>query len=428
EDARQEIIDELQDLIINNVEPGSWAPEGTIGSMDVWNDRLIVRHTASVHRQLVDLFRQLRATKDLQVAVESRFVTLQSNFLEEIGVDLDVVLNQGNAGLDPAVAPTLTGGSGIVRDPNYGTVLLQPRQFTRLGFAPAAPAFGQPLTTVTTLDQPYQNVALVPSGNPGNWFSRHTTPFPITNNSMALTQQLATTHTTNVPGSLGGGANAPAFQVFGSFLDNLQVDFLMRATKMDVHSSIVDAPRLVVFNGRSAFINVSTTVFFVIAPGSLPAPGSGVGGQAAAGQQPGLGFANRGRSLTISPYVSADRKYVTLEVEPIFTDVRTSPFLTPNGPISVPEIDITTVRTYGTVPDGGTLLIGGLKQAGEVEVEAGVPVLSSLPGLKRAFTNRSRVKDERILLMLIKPKIIIQEEQENMAFPPLSISDRTARP
>ncbi|HPU31988.1 MAG TPA: hypothetical protein PK184_04770 [Phycisphaerae bacterium] len=421
EEARQEVVDEMIDLIMNNIEPGTWAPEGELGSVDVWNDRLIVRHTASVHRQIVDLLRQLRASKDLQVAVETRFITLQSNFMEEIGIDLDIVLNQGNAGLDPALAADpLTGVSTIVRDPTTGVTMLQPRRFTQLGFTPAAPGFGQPLTQVITLDQPYQNVALVPPGNPGNWWSRHTTPVPIVNNSLALTQQLAQNYTTNVPGTIG--ASAPAFQVFGSFLDNIQVDFLMRATQMDARSSIVDAPRLVVFNGRQAFIAVQTLVSFVISPGSLPASGSGVGGQAAAGVPPTLATLNRGRTLEITPYVSADRKYVTMEIHPEFNDVRTSPFVTANGTIQVPEYDQTEVRTYGTVPDGGTLLVGGLKQAGEVEVEAGVPVISKLPGLKRFFTNRQRKKDERILLMLIKPKIIIQEEQEQEAFPSLTVS------
>jgi type II secretory pathway component GspD/PulD (secretin) len=123
--------------------------------------------------------------------------------------------------------------------------------------------------------------------------------------------------------------------------------------------------------------------------------------------------------------VSADRKYVTLEVNPRFTDFSLAPFLTANGPVQVPTNDITTVRTYGSVPDQGTLLVGGLKQAGEIEVEAGVPVISKIPVLKRAFTNRTRVKDERVLLILLKPKIIIQEESEQQAFPTLNVSERT---
>ena len=39
---------------------------------------------------------------------------------------------------------------------------------------------------------------------------------------------------------------------------------------------------------------------------------------------------------------------------------------------------------------------------------------------KRAFTNRSKVKNEQTLLVLVKPTIIIQAEREEQAFPQLS--------
>ena len=90
------------------------------------------------------------------------------------------------------------------------------------------------------------------------------------------------------------------------------------------------------------------------------------------------------------------------------------------GIIQQPEIQLTEVRTTVSVPDGGTLLLGGQTLAGEIEKEAGVPVLSKIPGLDRLFTNRSRAKDEQILLILCKPTIIIEKEIEQKQFPLLS--------
>ena len=78
------------------------------------------------------------------------------------------------------------------------------------------------------------------------------------------------------------------------------------------------------------------------------------------------------------------------------------------------------VYTQGSIPDGGTVLLGGLKQVGEVEIEAGVPILSKVPVMNRFFTNRSTVKDTRTLLILMKAKIIIQDEAEEEAFPAFS--------
>ena len=66
----------------------------------------------------------------------------------------------------------------------------------------------------------------------------------------------------------------------------------------------------------------------------------------------------------------------------------------------------------------GPGLQDGLVVLERVKHEVGVPVLSKIPGLNRLFTNRSLVKDERTLLILVRPKIIIQKEIENGLFGP----------
>ena len=406
------MIADLEELIKNQIEPGTWEPEGTMGSVQIWNDRMIVRHTSRAHQELNGLFRQLRESKDLQVAVESKFVRITSNFLEQIGVDLDVILNQGNAGLDNALTDAGTdGGSGIARDPVTGALLLQPRRFTQLGFTPDVAAFGVP-TPQGALVQPYQNVALVPTGSSNRWWDRHTTPTPLLSNTIGM----ANPRSTGVPGSLAGSEGTGAFQVFGSFLDNIQVDFLLRATQMDSRASVVDAPRLVTFNGRRAYIEVNTIVYYVMTPGWLPAGGRGVGGQAAARRAPPISQLARGGAVGVRPPGAAARRYVTITVRPEVTDVRLTQFEGATGPLQLPEFEITRVRTSVNVPDRGWVLLGGLKQAGETEVVAGVPLVSKVPILKRAFTNRSRVKDESVLLILLKPTIVIQGEEEEEAF------------
>ena len=69
-----------------------------------------------------------------------------------------------------------------------------------------------------------------------------------------------------------------------------------------------------------------------------------------------------------------------------------------------------------SVPDGGTLLLGGLKETGEIELEQGVPLLSKIPIINRLVTNRTMARDESTLLILVKPTIIIQREEEERRF------------
>jgi type II secretory pathway component GspD/PulD (secretin) len=146
---------------------------------------------------------------------------------------------------------------------------------------------------------------------------------------------------------------------------------------------------------------------------------------------PGLGQAPSGRTFSVLPTVSGDRRYVTMEVKPMVTNTTLHPIPVQTGALAaffqVPEMQIVQIQTTVSVPDEGTLLLGGLRLSAEEEVEAGVPVVSKIPVLKRAFTNRSRTKDEMILLVLIKPTIIIPEEQEKHAFEDLMTSDKTGR-
>jgi type II secretory pathway component GspD/PulD (secretin) len=78
----------------------------------------------------------------------------------------------------------------------------------------------------------------------------------------------------------------------------------------------------------------------------------------------------------------------------------------------LPQVATNTIQTTVKIPDGGTLLIGGQRTAGEITREMGVPILSKVPIINRLFTNRASSRDEVIILMLIKPTIIISREYE----------------
>ena len=78
------------------------------------------------------------------------------------------------------------------------------------------------------------------------------------------------------------------------------------------------------------------------------------------------------------------------------------------------------INTTVSVPDKGTVLLGGQRLVDEIEVETGVPVLSKIPFVNRFFSNRVTSKSEETLLILIRPEIIIPQENEDLLFPGLS--------
>jgi general secretion pathway protein D len=67
-----------------------------------------------------------------------------------------------------------------------------------------------------------------------------------------------------------------------------------------------------------------------------------------------------------------------------------------------------------SVPDGGTVLLGGIKTLREGRTMAGVPILSEIPYLSRLFRNTGIGRETESLMMMVTPRIIIQEEEEEL--------------
>jgi type II secretory pathway component GspD/PulD (secretin) len=140
--------------------------------------------------------------------------------------------------------------------------------------------------------------------------------------------------------------------------------------------------------------------------------------------------------LDVEGVISADRRYVTMTVQFDTSTVlgfdsqtvggavggtgagggRGSDF---NATIQLPEIQVQSIRTTVSVPDKGTILMGGQRRFAEVEIESGVPILSKIPIVNRFFTNRVDSEEELTVVMLMRPEIVIQSENEDLLFPGL---------
>ena len=368
--SRQDLVDSIIKLITSTIAPDSWRDAGgSVGSITELSGQLIVTQTPENQRALVGLLEQLRETRAIQVTVETRFLTVSRNFLDDVGVDLNFIFNQnGNI------------------SKNFGSV-----------------------------------------DSNGNF----TNAIPLS----AATSAFTANPVTPVSGSLGASVSAPGLSTSVTYLDDFQVNLLLHATEAAENSVLVTAPRVTLFNGQRAYVLVATQQAYV---SNLTASvGTGV-----SSFTPTISVVESGVELDVQATVSADRKYVTLTLRPQLSTLIGLPSFsfqqgssgtgatatggtvvgnsTPTGVIQIPEIQITEVKTTVSVPDGGTLLLGGQTIAGEISEEEGVPILSDIPFLKRLFTNRSSAKDENVLLILVRPTILIEKEIEQKEFPTLT--------
>lgn len=404
----QERTDEIIDIIIEQIDPDGWRDRGgETGFIQRLGGNLIIRNTAKNHREIAGLLSKLRQIRNMQINVETRFLLVNQDFFERIGIDVDVYLNSNNNQVR------------FARDVNGGGVpTVQPSDFFDGGrprrsitSPQLGPVQGQELQGVS------QSVV-----NPQSW-----SPIGIQQGHFDLSGTIAPS--SDWAGLILGAA--PAMGIGGQFLDDIQVDFLLQATQADRRSVSLQAPRLTFTNGQTANIYVASQTAFV----SDLTP---VVGDSAVGFDPDVDVVTEGVTLLVEGTVSADRRYVTLNIDAAVSRLDgfgREPVVAIAGGqlvnsaavqsfIQTPQVTVSRVQTTVTAPDQGTILLGGQRLITEFEVETGVPVLSKMPIINRFFTNRIESKEEQTLLILVKPTVLIQNEEEERAFPGLAESLR----
>ncbi len=390
---------ELIKLITNTIDPRSWSDLGGPGTIDYHplTMGLVVNQTPDIQEQIVDLLNSLRRLQDQEVALEVRFISISDDFFERIVVDF--ALNVTNQTANADFGPQLVSG-----------------QFQPAGFINAF----HPSRFISGLSGPNQLTSDlgIPINNPegGNTFLNTIPQF---------------------------GGYVPGFTLGLAFLSQIQVFLFMEAVQGDNRVNVMQAPRITAFNGQTATLAVVdnqtfvTNVNITIGPNGNPifTPVIQNSGNALGG------ISGSGITLTIQPVISADRRFVRLNFGNPFGGgggvtltnmvpgpVATFPVVVPvfsgssiQDPtaqvvftqlIQQPVSDIINIDTTVSVPDGGTVVMGGLKRLSESRSEYGPPILSKIPYINRLFKNVGYGRSAESLLIMVTPRIIIQEEEE----------------
>jgi type II secretory pathway component GspD/PulD (secretin)/tetratricopeptide (TPR) repeat protein len=408
---RHDRVRKITDLIQTTISPESWRENGgDVGSLSELSGTLVVKQTPKNHREIQGLLTKLREIRSMQISVETRFLLVDQSFFEQIGFDLDVYFGARSNQVTAASAndPTLLPSDFF----DFTNNQARRRQVTGAGS----------ITTGGTLDATVVRQGVV---TPNRW-----SPIGAAQNSLGITQSLAGSN--NFASQVL--AQAPALGIAGTFLDDVQVDFLVKATQADKRSLSLTAPRLTFTNGQTSNVYVATQRSIVSDLTPVTSESA-----VAFDPQPTTIVAN-GVTLLVEGVISADRRYVTMNIETSISallNIRTLAISAAVGGtlqssatfgsfIELPEVQVTRVQTTVTVPDEGTVMLGGQRLVTEVESESGVPLLSKIPVINRFFTNRVEAKTESTLLILVKPTVLLQNEQEEREFPGLNDRLRNA--
>jgi Flp pilus assembly secretin CpaC/tetratricopeptide (TPR) repeat protein len=363
--------DELVGLIEENISPDAW--EGASIQLTE-TGALVVYQTPEVHAQIDALLNDLRELAGIMVDIQTRFLRVEDSFLEEIGVDFRGL---GSPGL----------GTGVVFD-DYGPT------------GTTAQGLNESIGTTSEAG------VFFDAGGGESAQARVENLF----DSSIGSEQVSADNFSNDGVAGKDFTNSGGLSGSWTYLGDMQLELLLRAVSKAQRVELVTAPRLLVYNGARANLQVLNQYAYVQDYNVEIAT-------AAAIADPIIQVIQDGVILDVRPVVSADRRFITLDIrptvatlqQPIATFVTTLNVAT-SVLIQLPELEIERLRTVVSVPDGGTLLLGGLRLHSDKRDEAGVPILRNIPIVNLFFERKAQFKENLKTLMLMTSEVVIPRE------------------
>ncbi len=353
--------DTLEGLIRDNVDPESWDADPNNALRITEQGVLVVNQTPEVHEKIQRLLDDLREATGIMVDIQTRFLNVEDNFLEDIGVDFR------------GLGPPGKGDSVFFND--FGDATAQQDLGAEIGSDSSAGAFYD-------------------AGDNGDVKARVENLYDIDlGDEDVLT-----------------GSGGLSFQWV--YLNDLQAELILRAVSKTERVEIVTAPRVLVFNTARANLTVLNQVAYVQDFDVEIAQGASIA-------DPIIAVIEEGVILDVRPVVSADRRFVTLELRPTVATLR-RPILevtttlgsASSVTIQLPELEISRVRTSVPMPDGGTVMLGGMKLSERQDLRSGVPFLNKIPVISMLFERKGKFISKRKLLILLTAHIVIPQEHE----------------
>lgn len=354
-------IADLSTLIQENVEVGTWEDEGV--RISEGEGYILVVHTPATQIKVRQFLNDLRRFSSSLVTIESKFMTVASNWIQEVGVDF--------RGLD---------NTNVFKDLDDVTNGLEDNASKGLDNGGLGAASGNPSSGFFFDD-----------GGDGD-FKTHTENYF----GDALGSALSTV----------GGMTAQ-----WSLLEDLEVSTILRAVEKSSDFQLVNNQQLSVHNTQRAYVSVINQKAYIQDFDVEVA-------QFQAVADPQVNVLTEGVVLDVRPTIHHDRKYLTLEIQPTVAKVvalRTySSTLGGNtAPVEfqLPELEVQSVFTTAVIPDGGSILLGGLSNIRNVERRAEVPWLAKIPIVGFFFKSEGYNDENKTLMILIRAHITdVQDE------------------
>jgi general secretion pathway protein D len=162
------------------------------------------------------------------------------------------------------------------------------------------------------------------------------------------------------------------------------------------NTRVLSEPQVIALSDEQAIINVGQRV-------PIPTEQTNYSGDAD-NFRTNYEYQDTGVIMTVTPHVTAGND-VRLEVKQEVSDAAES-----EDPTIPPRITNKVVESVLTVPDGSTVMMGGLIRTKSTDSNSGIPYLKDVPYVGRVFRSNSSSDERSELLILITVNVIENED------------------
>jgi type II secretion system protein D len=190
------------------------------------------------------------------------------------------------------------------------------------------------------------------------------------------------------PGQLPGG---PGLRIYGNVGD---LSIYLRALQSVSDFTVLSRPSIFTANNQRGTISSGRRI--AVPTNSNQFSGGGV--------STNIEYRDVVLKLEVIPLIN-DENTITLQIALVSDDVIGQS--DPIGEIgTVPIIGTREILTTVTVPNNETVVLGGLITTNNEEGTSGIPILSSIPGIGRLFSTKTKSVNRDELMVFIQPSII----------------------
>jgi len=204
------------------------------------------------------------------------------------------------------------------------------------------------------------------------------------------TGQIETYRTSNFYNLAATGPNASNF-AWNIIRDNMWLGLELSALEDSGYAEIVSQPKVITGDKQQASIESGTEIPYRDATSTGGAAGGG-------GVAASISFKKALLKLDVTPQITPDDK--------IIMDLIINQDSPGEDTAAGPTIDLTRLETQVLVPNGQTVVLGGIFQNNVITSQSKVPFLGDIPVIGRLFRKDINSEDKRELLIFITPRIM----------------------